>query len=309
MRQIVRSVAQLHSSPILRKIKVAASCREKLMDNIADRVSENIITAIKCDQLVLPTLPEVALRVREVADDPTADIESLANVISCDPALSARLIRVANSPLLRAGRPVDNLNNALMRLGIEYACNIATSLAMEQMFQSTSDIIDMRMRDVWFSSSEVAAVSHVLCKHYTKLRPDQATLAGIIHKIGVLPILSYAEENPTLLNDSITLDKVIEKIHGPIGSLILKTWGFNKHLASIPEDHLKFYAQKSQPDYADLVTVAVLQCDFFRDNRISALDFSSIPAFDRLGLDPNIDIGESKVLAAELEAAVDLLRT
>lgn len=279
------------------------------MDHIADKVSENIITAIKGDQLVLPTLPEVALKVREVADDPTADIESLANVISCDPALSARLIRVANSPLLRAGRPVDNLSNALIRLGIEYACNIATSLAMEQMFQSTSDIIDMRMRDVWFRSSEVAAISHVLCKHYTKLRPDQATLAGIIHKIGVLPILSYAEANPLLLNDSITLDKVIEKIHAPIGSLILKTWGFSEKMASIPEKHLNFYEQKSHADYADLVTVAVLQCDFFRDSTISALDFSAIPAFDRLGLDPNIDIGESKVLAAELEAAVDLLRS
>jgi HD-like signal output (HDOD) protein len=279
------------------------------MDNIAERVSKNIITAIEDDQLVLPTLPEVALKVREVADDPSADIESLSKVISCDPALSARLIRVANSPLLRAGRSVDNLSSALMRLGIEYACNIATSLAMEQMFQSTSDIVDMRMRDVWFSSSEVAAISHVLCKHYTKLRPDQAILAGMIHKIGVLPILSYAEENPTLLNDSITLDKVIEKIHAPIGSLILKAWGFAENMANIPEKHLKFYEQKPQADYADLVTVAVLQCDFFRDSTISALDFSKISAFDRLGLDSNIDIGESKTLAIELETAVDLLRS
>ncbi len=279
------------------------------MNRIAEKVSENIIAAIKSDQLILPTLPEVALRVREVADDPAADIEALANVISSDPALSARLIRVANSPLLRAGRPVDNLNNALIRLGVEYACNIATGLAMEQMFQSTSDIIDMRMRDVWFRSSEVAAISHVLCKHYTTLRPDQATLAGIIHKIGVLPILSYAEENPMLLNDSITLDTVIEQIHAPIGSLILKTWGFAEQMASIPEKHLQFYEQKPQADYADLVSVAVLQCNFFRDSTISALDFSAILAFDRIGLDPNIDIGESKILAAELEAAVDLLRS
>lgn len=73
------------------------------MDHIAEKVSANIIAAIKSDQLVLPTLPEVALRVREVADDPTADIESLANVINGDPALSARLIRVANSPCWARG--------------------------------------------------------------------------------------------------------------------------------------------------------------------------------------------------------------
>ena len=87
------------------------------MDNIAEIVSKNIITAIKDDQLILPTLPEVALKVREVADDPSADIESLANVISCDPALSARLIRVANSPLLRAGRPVDLRHDRSGRAG------------------------------------------------------------------------------------------------------------------------------------------------------------------------------------------------
>lgn len=279
------------------------------MNNIADKVSQNIISALKSDQLILPTLPEVALRVREVSDDPAASIDTLASVVSCDPALSARLIRVANSPLLRAGRPVDNLSNALIRLGIEYACNIATSLAMEQMFQSTSDLVDMRMREVWYSTSEVAAISCVLCKHYTKLRPDQAILAGVIHKIGVLPILSYAEENPDLLNDSFTLDKVIEQIHPAIGSLILKAWGFADNLANIPKDHLDFYAKKSQADYADLVTVAVLQCDFFKNTSISSLDFSRIPAFDRLGLDSNIDIGESRFLADDLEDTLDILRT
>lgn len=278
------------------------------MNDLADVVSEDIIAAIRCDRLVLPTLPELAVRVREVADEATSDIESLSKVISSDAVLSARLIQVANSPLFRVGRPVDNLKSALMRLGIEYGCNIVTSLVMKQIFQSTSDIINTRMCDVWFSSSEVAAISHVLCKHYTKLRPDQAILAGIVHKIGILPILSYAKENPRLLNDSITLNKVIEKIHGPIGRIILENWGFNANLACIPEEHLKLYAQKSQPDYADIVTVAVLQCDFFKDSCFPALKCPRIPAFDRLGLDPNIDIGESKPLAAEVEAAVNLLR-
>src|SRR5688572_7956495 len=122
------------------------------MSQIAEKVSRDIITAINRDQLILPTLPEIALRVREMADDPAADLNSLATVISSDPALSARLIRVSNSPLLRAGREVDNLVNALMRLGMDYACNIATGLAMEQLFQATSDIVDLRMREVWYSS-------------------------------------------------------------------------------------------------------------------------------------------------------------
>lgn len=278
------------------------------MSQIVERVSRDIIAAIKNDHLLLPTMPEVALKVREVADDPNADIDKLASVISVDAALSARLIRVANSPLLRAGRPVDNLNTALLRLGIGYACNIASSLAMEQMFQSTSDIVDMRMRNVWYSSSEVAGISHVLCKHYTRLRPDQATLAGIVHKIGVLPILAYAEDNPALLNDSLTLDMVIEKIHAPLGSLILKTWGFADEIACIPEQYLDFERERSKPDYVDIVTVAVLHNCLFSDSFIAKVDFSKVKAFERLGLDPNIDISEAPELGDDIAEAMTLLQ-
>ncbi|RYZ87336.1 MAG: HDOD domain-containing protein, partial [Moraxellaceae bacterium] len=229
------------------------------MSQISDRVRHEIITAIKNDQLVLPTLPEVAIKVREVADDPNADIDKLTGVIGGDAALSARIIRVANSPLLRASRAIEDLRTALMRLGISYTCNIATGLAMEQMFQATSDLVDMRMREVWSRSSEVAGISHVLCKHYTRLRPDQATLAGLIHKIGVLPILTYAEDHPSLLNDSLTLDHVIDELHAPLGDLILKTWGFPEELAHIPSQHIDFTRKIPKADYADIVTVAMFQ--------------------------------------------------
>lgn len=277
------------------------------MSKIAEKVSRDIITAITQDQLTLPTLPEIALRVREMAGDPNADLNSLATLISGDPALSARLLRVANSPLLRAGRVVDNLSSALMRLGMDYACNIATGLAMEQLFQATTDIVDMRMRDVWYSSSEVAGISHVLCKHYTSLRPDLATLAGVVHKIGVLPILTYAEDNPALLRDSLTLDHVIEEIHAPIGSLILKTWNFPEVLYPVPEEHLQFHREVPSADYVDLVTVAVLHSQLFSESFITRVDFNSVKAFARLGLDPNIDITESGDLGADLDEARSLL--
>lgn len=278
------------------------------MSQIAERVRQDIITAIKTDQLVLPTLPEVALKVREVADDPNSDIEKLANVIGGDAALSARIIRVANSPLLRASRAIEDLKTALMRLGISYTCNIATGLAMEQMFQATSDLIDMRMREVWSRSSEVAGISHVLCRHYTKkLRPDQATLAGLVHKIGVLPILTYAEDNPFLLNDSLTLDKVIEELHAPLGDLILRTWGFPEELAHIPSQHIDFQRKVPKADYADVVTVAMLQSYAGTNSPLAQIDYATVTAFERLGLDPEIQLSESEDLSADMEAAMSLL--
>lgn len=277
------------------------------MNPIAEKVRQEIITAINNDQLVLPTLPEVALKVREVADDPDTDIDTLGSVIGNDAALSARIIRVANSPLLRASRAIEDLRTALMRLGIQYTCNIATGLAMEQMFQATSDLVDMRMREVWSRSSEVAGISHVLCRHYTKLRPDQATLAGLVHKIGVLPILTYAEDHPALLKDSFTLDAVIDELHAPLGDLILKTWGFPEELAHIPTQHVDFTRSIPKADYADIVTVAMLQSYLGSDSAMTKIDFSQVKAFERLGLDPDMQVSESEDLSADMEAAMAML--
>lgn len=277
------------------------------MSTIAEKVRHEIISAIEKDQLVLPTLPEVALKVREVADDPDADIDKLTGVIGNDAALSARIIRVANSPLLRASRAIEDLRTALMRLGIQYTCNIATGLAMEQMFQATSDLVDMRMREVWSRSSEIAGISHVLCKHYTRLRPDQATLAGLVHKIGVLPILTYAEDHPALLKDSITLDTVIDALQGQLGDLILKTWNFPQELAHVPSQHMDFERNIPKADYADIVTVAMLQSYAGSQSSMAQVDLSKVKAFTRLGLDPDIQVTESEDLSEEMEAAMALL--
>ncbi|NIB43321.1 HDOD domain-containing protein [Pseudomaricurvus alkylphenolicus] len=275
------------------------------MNQVVDTVRQEIIHAIKNDQLVLPTLPEVALRVREIAEDPEASIDQLATCIGNDAALTARIIKVSNSPLLRGSQEIEDLKMALMRLGMEYTCNIATGLAMEQMFQATSDMVDKRLRDVWSRSSEIAGICHVLCKHRTNLRPDQATLAGLIHKIGVLPILTYAEESPALLKDAITLDRVIDTLQSAIGDLILKTWDFPEELRRVPSLHMKFTREADEPDYADIVTVAMLQSYMGSDHMLAKIDYSKVTAFARLGLDASGE--EEEDLSEEMEAAMQLL--
>ncbi|WP_339899400.1 HDOD domain-containing protein [uncultured Gilvimarinus sp.] len=278
------------------------------MSQVVDTVRQDIITAIKTDKLVLPTLPEAALRVREVAEDPEADLNQLADVIGSDAALSARIVRVANSPLLRGNRAIDDLKMALSRLGMEYTCNIATGLAMQQMFQATSDMVDKRMRDSWTRSSEIAGISHVLCRHYTNLRPDQATLAGLVHKIGVLPILTYAEEHEYLLKDSFTLDTVINQLQGPIGDLILKSWDFPAELIKVPTQHMKFDREAPRADYTDIVTVAMLQSHLGSDTALGKVDYHSVTAFSRLGMDPDMQMAEAEDLSAEMEAAMEFLQ-
>lgn len=277
------------------------------MPSIAEKVSAKIIELIDKDKLVLPTMPEMAIKVREVSEDPDAGIKELGDVIRNDAALTARIIKVANSPLFRGSREIEDLNMALSRLGMQTTSNLATGLAMEQMFQATSDVVDQRMRNVWAKSSEIAGICHVFCKHYTKLRPDQASLAGLVHQIGVLPILSFAEEHDALVRDSKTLDSIIETIHPAIGTKILTEWEFPAELRQIPQDHLDFGRKIPQADYADLVTVAMLQSN--AGTPLTAdINLAEVTAFERLGLEPDIESAEAQDLSEEMEAAMQMLQ-
>lgn len=275
------------------------------MSSLASKVSDAINDALEGDRLILPTMPEMALRVREVADNKDASVKQLAEVIGHDAALTARIIKVANSALYRGANEIQDLNMALMRLGMSTTCTLATGLAMQQMFQATTDMVDKRLRQVWASSAEIAGMCTVLCKLYTKLRPDQATLAGLVHKIGILPILSYAENHPSLLKDSITLDSIIKATHPQIGQKILAAWDFPKDLQNVPLVHLQFQRPGLQADYGDLVTIALLQA---QPEQFSSVDYHTVTAFERLGLDPEIESAEGQDLSANLAEAASLLR-
>ena len=278
------------------------------MSKLAEKVQQELIHAIENDELVLPTLPEVALKVREAAEDPDIGIPQISKVIGNDAALTARIIKVVNSPLLRTNKEITDLQMAVSRLGINYTCNLATGLAMEQMFQATSDVVDRKMREVWNKSTEIAGICHVLCRHYTRLMPDQATLAGLVHQIGVLPILTYAEEHNELLADSISLNHVIEQIHPIIGDKILRTWEFPEPIAMVPSQYLNFSRDSAKADYVDIVQVATLQSYLGSEHPYTQLDWSKIPAFAKLGLDPSQNLHDDEDLSAAMEAAMGMLQ-
>lgn len=279
------------------------------MSALIETVESELLDAIKNDDLILPTLPEVALRVREAAEDPDVGINELGKVISNDAALTARIIKVVNSPLLRSSTEISDLNMAVSRLGISYTTNLAMGLAMEQMFQATSDVIDRRLREVWSRSTEVAGISHVLCRQFTRLSPDQATLAGLIHQIGVLPILTYAEANSRLLSDSFTLEKVIEQLHPQLGQRILQAWDFPPALINVPTEQLNFDRQTVETDYVDIVQVAILHSYAGSEHPLGQVDWTHIDAFRKLGLEvveQTLDSDED--LTASMEAATKMLQ-
>ncbi len=197
--------------------------------------AEKLINAIQEEKLKIPTQPEVAVRLRECAEDPNITPAKLAHVISHDPAMTAKFIQIANSPLNRGSIAIDSLPNVINRLGLKYVCNIATGLAMEQIFQATNENIDKLMYDAWTSSTYVAAYAHVLAKNYSSVPCDVASLAGLLHQIGVLPILSYVQDSDEISNDMPFLMSLIKDHHAKIGEAVLRSWQLPPEIYLLPQ--------------------------------------------------------------------------
>ncbi len=275
-----------------------------------DTLLAELLDDIQENRLVLPTLPEVALRVRDAVEEPNATAAKIADIVGTDAALSARLLQVANSPLYRARNPIDNLQTAIARLGNALVRNLVTSLVMKQMFQATTDALDTRLRNLWEHAVQVAAISRVIASGVPGLQKDQAMLAGLIHDIGTLPLLVRAEDYPELLEDEALLDRVIAHLHTTLGGKILKTWGFPDTLVAVAEQHEDIQRDPGDgPDLVDVVIVANLQSYFGSTHPHTQLDWNNIPAFKRLGMEPEINVVDIEENQAELEEVEHILIT
>jgi len=261
-----------------------------------------VLEDLESGQLQLPTLPEVALRVREVVDDENANAGEIAAIIAQDAALSARLIQVGNSPLYRGRQEIDRLPMVIARLGNKLVRNLVTSQVMKQMFQATNDVIDQRLRAVWEHSVQVAAIARALAGQCSGVMPDQAMLAGLIHDIGTLPILYRAEERDELLDSPGLLDQLITRLHARIGGAILKHWKFPEALVAVAAEHEDLErTHDGPPDLVDVVQVANLQSHLDKDHHLSQAEWTQISSFHRLGLDVDLHEIELTDVAEEID--------
>jgi HD-like signal output (HDOD) protein len=265
---------------------------------------ESILDDLENDRLPLPTLPEVAIKVRETVDDDNASIRDVCDIIITDAALSARLIQVANSALYRGLNPAENVQAAVTRMGLNTVRNLATSLVMKQLFQATNSIVDKFLRQSWKLSTDVAALTALLAKSYTRLDADSALLAGLTHSIGVSPILVKAESDSELLNSPEKLNKLIFELYPTVGAEILRRWDFPESMIKVPREHLDTTREhEGDADYADVVQVALLETVAGSDHPLGHLDVKEIPAFQRLGMESFEEIDMSGGVE-EIKAAI-----
>jgi len=270
-----------------------------------EKIVEELIDDLENDRLTLPTLPEVALKIRDEIESDNVNAGRVATIVIKDTALTAKLLQIANSPLYRSRNPIENIQSAIARLGFVQIRNLVSSLVMKQMFQATNDNLDARLRDSWNHSVQVAAISSVLAGQQDKLPKDQALLAGLVHDIGKLPILVRAESIPELCDDEAALDRVIAKLHPIIGGKILKKWDFPEAIVACAQEHENLlYNHEGPANYVDVTIVSNLQTYIGTEHALASHDWSNIPAFEKLGIATDInvvDIEENQEQIQEIE--------
>lgn len=232
-----------------------------------------LVDKINNDTLVLPTLPDIALKVRSAADDPDINLNAMADVIGHDPSLSARMIKISNSSYLGRSVKVASTQQAVTRIGLRQIKNISTALAMEQLFVSKNDVVKLYMDRVWADIIEVVASSMAALQIHIKqtknrtLNLESMMLAALIHKIGILPVLTEAERHADIFANPTFLEVSIEKLSGKIGANITREWGFEPEFVEVASHFNDMSVQTESISYLDLVRLGAALSGRFNEHK------------------------------------------
>lgn len=284
---------------LLERQDAAVGSLEELSDSDLSLIDNPLFQEIQHDllhdQLVLPQLPDVARKV-VAAVSADADFRDIEQILLSDAAMTTMLLKVANSPLYRGHAPITQLSQAMQRLGLNAVRNFVVNTAMQSFLITDNEWVNRRLHTFWQHSTEVAAIAHVMANRLGKrleLNPDQALLCGLIHDVGALPIIKYSLQQPELLQSTLSLDQLVTRLHGSLGGMILKRWGFADIFVDVAEQADNWERNHNGPaDYVDLVMMAQLHSFMGKQlskNTPPMEDRSlplvhELPAFTKLGL-------------------------
>lgn len=281
---IVRFEKQLFNRFIDQELLMADDGLDTVqMSEVESNLFNEIMRAYNTGKLKLPSLPDIALKVRQALASPYASAAEVARIVAVDPPMAARLISVANGPLNRAVDPIHSIQAAIVRLGVQTSKELVTSFSIKQLFVTRSKILNQRMRELYDHSIEVASISFALSKQSKKLSPDHMMLAGLLHNIGVIPILSYVEDTGLEINDVAELDRILNRLRIAVGAMVIRHWDLSDDLLEVVENYENWQRDEGDTtDTCDMVIIAQiyhrLKCHQIKD----LPDINKVPAFKKL---------------------------
>lgn len=280
-------------------------------DNLTNRLSRQLEQDLKLDRLKLPSLPEVASKLSHAIQDESSDADTIARIIQSDPAITAKIVKAANSAFYGSQQPVESCAKAVVRLGTRVTHNLVVHYTSRDLFQTKTNLLNQRMHELWKHSIRVAAICYVLAKRFKQFDADEAMSIGLLHDIGVAAILSHASGYPEMASDPAAIDLAIEQLRAPFGSHLLKTWRFaDGYILATKEAENWMRKNAGAPDYCDLLIVAQLHSFVGTEHALSAPPLDQVPAMSRLNLGeltPHRSLAILEAAQEQIEETEDLL--
>jgi len=200
-------------------------------------IFKRMIESLSQNRLVLPAFPQAALRARAVAGSAGASAISVAREIAKDPALSARILKVANSSLFGFSFNTGSLQQAISRVGLEHTKTLVTNFALMQLMTPPRGAYGSLIRSIRDHSIEVASLAYVICEKGHAFNSNKGLLGGMLHDVGYLPLIQFAKSEPDSVLTDARFIPSLKELHTQSGNLLLMYWQFSPELVEVVSAH------------------------------------------------------------------------
>ncbi len=226
-------------------------------DEIDSKLGFRLYQDLRANNRVLPTLPDLALAVRKAIDTEESDARKIARLVETDPAMAAKLVKAANSAMYAGSGNAKTCSAAVVRLGMDTTKQLVLTFALKDVFKSRDESSRRQMQALWKHSAEIAALCFVIARESGLVQPEEALLAGLVHDVGIIAILNYAQQYPQLMNDPHLVQQTIKRLRGELGAMILRDWRFSPSAVSAARDAENWSRRHHrEADLSDLLIVA-----------------------------------------------------
>lgn len=252
----------------------------------ANQLTISLCMDISSGRISLPTMPDVVQKIQKVFADDNYDAAKITGLIQSDPSISAKLLKTANSALYRGNAPIETLQQAVVRMGMDVIRKQIIIYAASELFQSKSTSMKNRMESLWKDCRKVSAFSRILATRSGRFDPELAQMAGLLNDLGTVAILDYAQEHSDLYGDDDALDQTVRVLHPQINGMLLYQWNLGDEIVTVGEESRNWFRNhRDEADLCDLVLVARYYSLMGTSAMSSLPALSKMPAFLKLKLD------------------------
>jgi putative nucleotidyltransferase with HDIG domain len=191
----------------------------------------------------LPSLPTTVISLGQAVADERCSVDRILNILAKDPALSATMLRLANSVMYAGDQRVMDLRNAVMRLGFEAILNLGRTAAIIRSFRGINHLDPFRL---WQHSVAVGLVSKGICRLVKQNSMDEsAYLAGLLHDIGKIALdRCFTDEYGPVVQAMERGDACLDAefghlgiTHAEVGAMVAEHWSFPEAMVVAIRDH------------------------------------------------------------------------